>query len=664
MINVIADFIVGLTFIILGWLTIISDTKKIINKLYICFSFLAGTSAILSSVALFFLLYNKHLIFIDNFKNVTLLSGIITIFIFAIYFPEKNKEKINKAFLFLYSSVLFPIYMLLGNKYYDIIANNGMSIKTNRSIYYKIYSAIIAFYVVATISIGLKKWLKLKVPIYRKQLKFFLFGGGFGGLMLVFLGLIPISFNIQSPINGINFGALIFGISLFYGIIRYQIFDIKTALHYFLFWFISLAIILSPIVLLPSFMSTFFAKINQKNQLLFWGICTILYFFVIQKTILPIINKISLRKKHQFYKEIQQFIIDIQGIQSSNDLLFHTSNTITRNLHTKDIAILTKSNQHEFAGKFTSIHNPIKLKIQKLNQWINYPETILSKKTLYDLQQNINFISSNDIHLIAKLQYNNSILGFLCLTNKKTLKPYRHEENIFITNISKAITSQLLKLSEVKRSSDIASEIAHEVKNLSEGLEFTITELTSKNILTHEDKKLLKIAMIEMSNLHKFSKKHIATEMLDRIDYIEKKEHLLSKTIKAATLPIQAKLKEKKVNINIKYSNETIIYGDEVLLKIVFVNLLDNAIKYLDKRQDIEISCLDSKEYIHIKIKDYGQGIDKEKKISYFKRWFQDGSGKYMSSGLGLQLCYKIIHKHSGSLNIDSTINKGTTIKY
>ncbi len=105
------------------------------------------------------------------------------------------------------------------------------------------------------------------------------------------------------------------------------------------------------------------------------------------------------------------------------------------------------------------------------------------------------------------------------------------------------------------------------------------------------------------------------------------------------------------------------IFADKNRLKQVFINILDNSIKYSKEGGKIEIS-LDYKKSdkkVLIKIKDYGKGIhpDDLKKVT---QKFYKGKGAKRGSGIGLALVNEIIKAHSGEIEIDSVYNNFTTI--
>lgn len=103
------------------------------------------------------------------------------------------------------------------------------------------------------------------------------------------------------------------------------------------------------------------------------------------------------------------------------------------------------------------------------------------------------------------------------------------------------------------------------------------------------------------------------------------------------------------------------ILGDENRIKQVLINILDNAFKFTDKGQVI-LRTSEDENYIIIETKDNGPGIPDED-MPYIKEKFYKGKNAKSNSGIGLSICDEIINLHEGILQIESIIDKGTTVK-
>jgi two-component system phosphate regulon sensor histidine kinase PhoR len=107
------------------------------------------------------------------------------------------------------------------------------------------------------------------------------------------------------------------------------------------------------------------------------------------------------------------------------------------------------------------------------------------------------------------------------------------------------------------------------------------------------------------------------------------------------------------------------VIGDRIYLEQVFINLLDNAIKYTHETGEISISALEKEQgEIQVMIKDNGIGIPKEDLSRIFERFYRVDKGRSQElggTGLGLSIVKHIIQAHGGKVWADSKLGEGST---
>jgi signal transduction histidine kinase len=126
----------------------------------------------------------------------------------------------------------------------------------------------------------------------------------------------------------------------------------------------------------------------------------------------------------------------------------------------------------------------------------------------------------------------------------------------------------------------------------------------------------------------------------------------------------QQKAKQKKLTLTFRPpEKETIILGNQQLLKRLLTNLLDNAIKYT-KRGGITITIKQTKEKASVTIADTGIGIPKIQLEKIFDRFYRaDSSRTEKGYGLGLSIAKQIVAVHHGEITVKSSPKKGTTMQ-
>ena len=103
------------------------------------------------------------------------------------------------------------------------------------------------------------------------------------------------------------------------------------------------------------------------------------------------------------------------------------------------------------------------------------------------------------------------------------------------------------------------------------------------------------------------------------------------------------------------------VMGDRNRLKQVFVNILDNAFKYSEQGGIVAVSTVNNLNYVKILISDTGCGISKFD-LTRVKEKFFKGNSTRRGSGIGLAVADEIICLHGGTLELESTEGKGTTV--
>jgi len=107
------------------------------------------------------------------------------------------------------------------------------------------------------------------------------------------------------------------------------------------------------------------------------------------------------------------------------------------------------------------------------------------------------------------------------------------------------------------------------------------------------------------------------------------------------------------------------IYGDETKLKQLFLNLLNNALKFYRKevKPIITISCCTNDSVFSIS--DNGIGMKQENTEKIFEIFEKLNTDQlYKGSGIGLSTCKQIVLQHGGSIWVDSKLNEGSTFYF
>ena len=103
------------------------------------------------------------------------------------------------------------------------------------------------------------------------------------------------------------------------------------------------------------------------------------------------------------------------------------------------------------------------------------------------------------------------------------------------------------------------------------------------------------------------------------------------------------------------------VLGDINRLRQVFVNIIDNALKYTDEQGTVSVSACEEDVFIKVQIVDTGCGIPIEH-LPNIKKKFYKANHVVRGSGIGLALADEIITLHNGTLEVESQENLGTAV--
>lgn len=119
----------------------------------------------------------------------------------------------------------------------------------------------------------------------------------------------------------------------------------------------------------------------------------------------------------------------------------------------------------------------------------------------------------------------------------------------------------------------------------------------------------------------------------------------------------------KKITIRKEFEPLFSLKVDENLLKQVFTNLIENAIKYSPEGSSVLVSTEDSLGGVIIQIADQGIGIHPEDLSQIFQKFYRskEVEGSSSGSGLGLYLSKYFVELHSGHISVESRVNQGST---
>jgi heavy metal sensor kinase len=123
---------------------------------------------------------------------------------------------------------------------------------------------------------------------------------------------------------------------------------------------------------------------------------------------------------------------------------------------------------------------------------------------------------------------------------------------------------------------------------------------------------------------------------------------------------------ENNIKIVFSFLEPTAIKGDEVRLRQMVWNVLQNGIKYTQRGGELKISLQNEGEFVLLTIQDTGIGIPEKDLPLIFNRFYRVDKARTRDeggSGLGLSICRQIAEAHKGKIEVESKLGVGTRFK-
>ncbi len=215
-----------------------------------------------------------------------------------------------------------------------------------------------------------------------------------------------------------------------------------------------------------------------------------------------------------------------------------------------------------------------------------------------------------------------------------------------------------------KQQKTFIGNITHEFKTPLTGIKAYIDLLN----IYEDDPNLIKEAKSnigkEADRLYKLVDKVLYLSSQEKYNFELQSEKVeIKEVIEDVCNRIRGKAQKFNISLDVKLIY-AVILGDRESLMHIFINLIDNAIKYNVTKGKISITNYIEKERICVEICDTGMGIPKEDREKVFDSFYtvdKNRSKENSGTGLGLSIVKELVEKQRGTISIIETKQKGTT---
>ena len=216
------------------------------------------------------------------------------------------------------------------------------------------------------------------------------------------------------------------------------------------------------------------------------------------------------------------------------------------------------------------------------------------------------------------------------------------------------ILAEELDNTEMLRS-DFINNFSHEFKTPIISIAGFAKLLKRGNLKEEQKQEYLEIIEEESLRLS-----YMATNVLN-LTKVEKQTILtdistynLSEQIRSCVLLLENRWMKKQIEFSLEF-DEYDIHANEELLKQVWINLIDNAIKYSQEYGMIVIKIKETENAYKVSVANAGPEIPEESKDKIFNKFYQvDESHASEGNGVGLAIVKKIVELHKGNVTVES----------
>lgn len=237
-------------------------------------------------------------------------------------------------------------------------------------------------------------------------------------------------------------------------------------------------------------------------------------------------------------------------------------------------------------------------------------------------------------------------------------------------NLQKLQTAydELKSLDRMK--SEFLSNVSHELKTPLVSVRGYSELIHDEKVgsVTHTQKKALEAIIRNTDRLTRLidSLLFLSIQQMGKPEIkMKPKPQSIDEIITASMADMNVQAGKKNISLIKDVPGDLIVMGDRDRLTEVFLNLIDNAIKFTSPGGRIDIKAREEKDRVRASVTDTGIGIPENVLPFLFQRFYQADASltrKYGGTGLGLYICKSIVDAHKGEIRVESVVGKGTTV--
>lgn len=231
------------------------------------------------------------------------------------------------------------------------------------------------------------------------------------------------------------------------------------------------------------------------------------------------------------------------------------------------------------------------------------------------------------------------------------LKELAHDFNVMV--------KELQQIENLR--TEFTASISHEFKTPLSAIEGYATLIQDPSLTKAERDEYAGLIVRSTQRLSKLSGNILKLSRLENQNILgSKKPFRLDENIRLAILTLEQSWSKKNIFLNVNL-DETVFCGDKAFMSQVWINLIDNAIKYTDTGGTISVLLKNDGQFATVIVSDNGEGIDEGALGHIFEKFYQADPSRFRDgAGLGLAIVKRIIELSNGQISVKSKVGYGT----
>ncbi len=312
------------------------------------------------------------------------------------------------------------------------------------------------------------------------------------------------------------------------------------------------------------------------------------------------------------------------------------------------------------------LHNKVFLLNESVNRILDNEVNVVKGQYIDEILQNIQEI----YEIKEKISRKEDYYGEIKLESKKIISLYTYPiidniERIGTLIVIRDITA-LRNLEKMRK--DFVANVSHELRTPLTSIAGFVETLKTKELDVENKNKALDIIEMETEKLKKMINELLK---LSKIESIEKTESVsifdLKKEISEILILLEPQIMKKNIDIKLDISDDiSSIKGHRELFRLIFMNLIENAIKYNKEKGEVNIFVCNFENGIKLIVEDNGIGISEENLPWIFGRFYRvknKDTNTPKGTGLGLSIVEETINYLGGTIKITSKLEQGTRVE-